>query len=92
MAVSTAPVETKTAASASAGVVTGVITWILVTYVPVFRTGLPAPLATFLPYIVSVVLASAAGWLAPHTPRPDATLTAALKLLEEAGVALPPKT
>jgi hypothetical protein len=92
MASSTAPVETKTAASASVGVVTGVITWILVTYVHAFHAGLPGPLAAFLPYIVSVVLASAAGWLAPHTARPDATLAEALKLLDDAGVALPPKT
>lgn len=86
------PVETKTAASASVGVVTGVITWILVTYVHAFHAGLPAPLATFLPYIVSVVLASAAGWLAPHTSRPDDVAAQAVKLLEEAGLQLPPKT
>lgn len=63
----TGPVETKVAASSSVSMVTGVITWILVTYVPVFHSGLPAPLATFLPYVVATVLGAAAGYLAPHT-------------------------
>lgn len=67
----TGPVEAKTAAHASAAALTGVITWILVTYVPAFAAGLPGPLATFLPFLVSAVLGAASGWLAPHTPRPD---------------------
>lgn len=63
------PVETKVAASSATSVLTGVITWILVTYVPVFHAGLPGPLATFLPWIISAVTATAAGYLAPHTSR-----------------------
>jgi len=67
----TAPVEAKTAAHASAAAVSGVITWVLVQFVPAFRHGLPAPLATFLPFIVSAFLGAAAGWATPPTPRPD---------------------
>ena len=44
-----APVETKTAAAASVSTVTGVITWMLVSWVPAWHAGLPASLATFLP-------------------------------------------
>lgn len=67
-----APVETKVAAAASVSSVTGVITWMLVTFVPAFHSGLPAPLATFLPFIVASVLGALSGYLAPHTPRPAA--------------------
>lgn len=85
----TAPVETKTAAGASTAMLTGAITWILVTYVPAFHSGLPGPLATFLPYVVSAVLGAAAAYLAPHTAREDEILAAAVKMLEDAGVQLP---
>lgn len=66
-----APVELKVAASSSVSVLVGVITWILVTYVPLFSNGLPPALATFLPWVISAVLAALSGWLAPHTPRPS---------------------
>jgi len=66
------PVETKTAAGAAVSVVTGVITWVLVTYVPAFAHGLPPSLAAFLPWVVSALLGAASSWAAPHTPRPDA--------------------
>jgi len=85
----TAPVEKKTAASASASVVSGVITWILVTYVPAFHSGLPGPLATFLPYIVTTVCGALAAYFAPHTPREDEIVKSATDLLKQAGVTLP---
>ena len=81
-----AAVETKTAAGSSVAAVTGAITWILVTYVPAFHSGIPGPLATFLPYVVSAVLGAAAAYLAPHTPREEEIVSAALKLLQDAGV------
>lgn len=68
-AAAVAPVETKVAAGASVSTLTGVVTWILVSWVPAFRSGLPPALASFLPYIVSSVLGAAAAYLAPHTPR-----------------------
>lgn len=65
-----APVETKVAAGAAAGMVAGVITWILTTYVPALHSGLPPALASFLPYIITLVASTVGGYLAPHTPRP----------------------
>ena len=63
------PVETKVAAAASSSTVTGVITWILVSYIPAWHDGLPAALAAFLPLVVAVVSGAVSGYLAPHTPR-----------------------
>jgi hypothetical protein len=65
-----APVETKTAAAAAVSTVTGVVTWVLVSWIPAFHAGLPPALATFLPFIIASVLGTAASWMAPHTPRP----------------------
>jgi hypothetical protein len=67
-----APVETKTAAAASASTVTGVIAWMLVSWVPEFHSGLPPALATFLPFIIASVLGAISGYVAPHTPRAPA--------------------
>jgi hypothetical protein len=63
----TNPIETKVAAASSTSVLVGMITWILVTYVPEFQKGLPGPLATFLTWMVPAVLATVAGYFAPHT-------------------------
>jgi hypothetical protein len=83
------PIETKTASGAAVGVVVGAVTWALVAFVPAFKSGLPAPLATFLAWIVPVTLGAAASWAARHTPRSDEVLAEALKLLQEAGVTVP---
>jgi Na+/proline symporter len=64
------PIETKVAASAASGMLAGVITWILTTYVPAFHSGLPPALASFLPYIITLVASTLSGYLAPHTSRP----------------------
>jgi hypothetical protein len=77
MASPVAPVETKTAAAASVSTVTGVVTWMLVSWIPSWHAGLPPALATFLPFIVASVLGAASGWLAPHTPRATAAPPAA---------------
>jgi hypothetical protein len=66
-------IETKVAASSGTSVITGIVTWILVTYIPVFHSGLPAPLAAFLPWIVSAVSGAIAGYAAPHTTVPAET-------------------
>jgi Na+/proline symporter len=68
--VTAAPVETKVAAGAAAGMAAGVITWIIVTYVPAFHSGLPPALASFLPYVVTLMASTSSAYLAPHTPRP----------------------
>jgi len=63
------PVEIKTAAGGASALVTGMIAWILVTYVPAFHSGLPPTLQTFLPWAVSALLGAAASYWAPHTSR-----------------------
>lgn len=65
------PVETKVAASSFTGIVTGLLTWALVAYVPAFRTGLPPQVAAFIPVAVGWLLSSVAAYMAPHTPRPS---------------------
>jgi hypothetical protein len=83
------PIETKVAAGGAVSALTGVITWVLTTYVPAFQNGLPAPLAAFLPYLVSVVAGTVAAYLAPHTNRPDEVVAEAVQQLQAAGVTLP---
>jgi hypothetical protein len=63
-------VEAKVAAGSVTGIVTGLLTWALVTYVPAFRTGLPPQLAAFLPVAIGWALSTYAAWRVPHTPRP----------------------
>jgi len=64
-------IETKVAAGSAAGILTTLITWALVTYVPAFHTGLPPQLAALLPGAIAWVLSTAAAYRAPHTHRPD---------------------
>lgn len=70
-------IESKVAAGSFTGIVTGLLTWALVAYVPAFRTGLPPPVAAFIPVAVGWLLSSVAAYRAPHTPRPvPASVTA----------------
>src|SRR5690242_11726429 len=64
-----APVETKTVAAGAYGSITLVVMWILTNYV--FHGHIPPDLETFLPGFVAMVVATAAGWMAHHTPRPE---------------------
>jgi hypothetical protein len=64
-----APVETKVAAGGTVALVTGMITWLLVTLVPSWHHGLPPMLANYLPYAVSVIAGMLASYMAPHTSR-----------------------
>ena len=69
-----APVEAKTQAAGVAGVVSGALIWVLQTYV--FKTALDPGLVSLIYAAVPGVLAFAAAYLAPHTPRsPAATVT-----------------
>ena len=63
-------IETKVAAGSFTGIITGLLTWALVAYVPAFRAGLPPPVAALIPWAVAWLAHSAAGYMAPHTPRP----------------------
>ena len=62
-------IETKVAVGSFTGILTGLVTWVLVAYVPAFRAGLPGPVAALIPVAVAWLAHSAAGYLAPHTPR-----------------------
>ena len=63
-------VETKVAAGSFTGILSGLVVWALVAYVPAFRTGLPAPVAALIPVAVAWLIHSVTGYMAPHTPRP----------------------
>ena len=64
-----APVETKVTAGTASAAVAGVVLWVLTTYV--FKSGMPQGLESLVYLAVPAVLAGAAGYLAPHTHRPD---------------------
>lgn len=63
------PVETKTKASTTAAAVSGMALWLLGKYV--FKGDVPDVLASWIYVLVPGLLAYGAGWLAPHTHRPD---------------------
>lgn len=64
-------IETKVGAGSFAGAVTGLLTYVLVTFVPALHAGLPPELATLLPIGIGWLCHTATAWLAPHTQRPD---------------------
>jgi drug/metabolite transporter (DMT)-like permease len=63
-----AKVETKVTASTTAAALSGMILWVLGKYV--FKGDVPDVFASWIYIVVPGALAYAAGWLAPHTPRP----------------------
>jgi len=60
-------VETKVQAGSISAAAAGVILWVLQTYV--FKGTMPEGIESLVYLLVPAVLAGAAGWLAPHTPR-----------------------
>lgn len=64
------PIESKVAIGSFTGIITGLLTWALVAYIPAFRSGLPAPVAALIPVAVAWLAHTAAAYLAPHTARP----------------------
>ena len=68
-------VESKVTAASSAAAVSGVVLWALQTYA--FKGGaVPAGLVSLVDVAVPAVCALAAGYFAPHTPRPAAPVPA----------------
>ena len=65
----TGPVETKVQAATVASAVSGLGLWALQTYV--FHGEVPLPVLAAVQVVVPAVVTFVAGWLAPHTPRPD---------------------
>ena len=68
-------IETKVQAGTASAAVAGVALWALQTYV--FKSGMPQGVESLVYLAVPAVLAGAAGYLAPHTHRPDLTVPAA---------------
>lgn len=68
------PVETKVKAASAGSVLAGFVLWLLGRYL--FRGDVPEPVALLVLLAVPAALTFAAGYLAPHTPRP---LTTALR-------------
>lgn len=64
-----APIEVKVSAATVGAVLSSLGVWALQTYV--FRGDLPLPVMAAVQTLVPGVVAFAAGWLSPHTPRPD---------------------
>lgn len=66
-----APIEAKVQAGSLAAAVSGAVLWALGAYV--FKGGaVPAGLVSLIDVVVPAGLALAAGYYAPHTPRPVA--------------------
>jgi len=65
-----APVEAKTQAAGTAGIVAGALIWILQEYV--FKGTVNPGVVSLVYAAVPGVLAFAAAYVAPHTPRPVA--------------------
>ena len=64
-----APVETKVTAGSLAAALSGAIIWALQTYA--FKgNDVPAGLVSLIYVAIPAICAYAAGYLAPHTPRP----------------------
>lgn len=62
------PVEAKVKSASVGAVVAGFVLWLLQTYV--FDGEVPDPVALLVALAVSGAVTFAAGYLAPHTPRP----------------------
>jgi hypothetical protein len=62
-------VETKVQAGTVSAAVAGVVLWVLQAYV--FKDGMPQGVESLVYLAVPAVLAGAAGYVAPHTHRPD---------------------
>lgn len=65
------PLETKFVTQSGVSIFVTLVTWLLVTYIPGWQSGIPAPIAAFIPGAVAWLIATYAGWKAPHTHRPD---------------------
>jgi hypothetical protein len=63
--------ETKVKAGTLTGALTGVVIWALVAFIPAFHDGVPEAVVALIPFVLAWAGHTAAGYLAPHTHRPD---------------------
>jgi hypothetical protein len=63
------PVEAKVQAGSLSAAASGVVLWVLVTYV--FPDGMPQGAESLVYAVVPALLAGAGAYFAPHTHRPD---------------------
>lgn len=82
------PIETKVQASTAAAAVSGLALWALGHYV--FKAGVPDVVASWIYVLVPGVITFAAGYLAKHTDRLVATVTAPASLGPAIDAALKP--
>ena len=64
-----APVETKVKALVAGGLPVGLVTALLVAYVPAWHSGLPPVVTALLPFVLALIAATVSAWAAPHTVR-----------------------
>lgn len=83
------PVETKVTASAGAAAVSGLALWSLGHWV--FKSGVPDAVASWVYVIVPGLVTFGAGYLAKHTDRLIATVTAAPSNVTVMTVTPPPE-
>jgi hypothetical protein len=67
--------EVKVAAGSLVTVISGIVTWTLVAWVPAFHSGVPQEVQDIIPVIVAWIVGTIAAYLAPHTNRPDIPAT-----------------
>ena len=64
-------INPKLAASSLTATIVGMITWLLVSYVPTFHHGLPVDLANLLPGLVGIAVGFVGGYLKREESHPS---------------------
>lgn len=59
-------------AGAGAGAATGLVVWLLVSFIPQFHSGVPEPVVAVLPFVLGWLGHTAASWITPHEVSPAA--------------------
>jgi hypothetical protein len=69
-------ISSKLIASSTTTLVTGLITYVLVTFVPAFKNGIPAKVTDIIPVAVALVLGTIAGYMKTESPHIATTAAA----------------
>jgi hypothetical protein len=81
------PIEAKVVTSSWTAMVVGLVTWGLVTFIPAWHSGIPQPLATFLPLVIASISSTFVGYMTKHTPRTEEVMKAAFDILSDPAIA-----